>query len=82
MVPLESASNPMLLSAMLALATRHLTHTGDYDPTVANHYYLLCLKRFVPALEPAGASLEPAFLATTVLLRTYEEFDCPCSVSP
>ncbi|KAI5842818.1 hypothetical protein BZA05DRAFT_188518 [Tricharina praecox] len=74
-VPLESASNPMLLSAMLALAARHLTHTSDYDPGVAGHYHQVCLKQFIPALESAGRSLEPTFLATALLLRTYEEFD-------
>jgi len=70
----------MLLSAMLALAARHLSHTSDYDPAVADHYHQACLKQFIPALGPASRSLEPTFLATTVLLRTYEEFDSSFSI--
>jgi len=74
-VPLASATCPMLMDAMLALAARHLSHTADYDPYVANHYHTSCLKSYIPALGSTGSTLDSSLLAATVILRTFEELD-------
>ncbi|KAA8904192.1 hypothetical protein FN846DRAFT_953207 [Sphaerosporella brunnea] len=77
-VPLLSATCPMLLNAMLALAARHLSISSDLDPLVALQYHQACLQEYIPSLSSMGQSNsknDSVLLAATVLLRTFEELD-------
>ena len=83
LVPQRAATCPTLLNAILALASRHLSRTGQYDPLVSNRYHQECLKHLIPMLDDANAVLDENLLASTIILRHLEEIEVPLSgVSP
>ncbi|KAF8535489.1 hypothetical protein BDD12DRAFT_751928 [Trichophaea hybrida] len=77
-VPLNSATCPMLMNAS-SLSILQLSHTSDdYDALVASHYHQSCLELYIPALSSVGPNnLDPSLLAATVLLRAFRELDGP-----
>lgn len=78
-VPQRAATCPTLLNAILALSSRHLSRTGQYDPLVSNKYHQECLKHLIPMLDDAQAVLDENLLASTIILRHLEEIEVPLS---
>lgn len=78
-VPQRAATCPTLLNAILALSSRYLSRTGQYDPLVSNKYQQECLKHLIPMLEDANAVLDENLLASTIILRHLEEIEVPLS---
>ena len=76
-VPQRAATCPTLLNAMLALSSRHLSRTGEYDSLVSNRYHQECLKHLIPMLDDANAVLDENLLASTIILRHLEEIEVP-----
>lgn len=82
-VPQRAATCPTLLNAILALSSRHLSRTGEYDPLVSNKYHQECLKHLIPVLDDVNAALDENLLASTIILRHLEEIEVPLSgISP
>lgn len=78
-VPQRAATCPTLLNAILALSSRHLNRTKQYDPLVSNQYHQECLKHLIPMLDDANAVLDENLLASTIILRHLEEIEVPLS---
>lgn len=77
-VPERANSCPTLLKAIFALASRHLSQTGDFDPLASNRYHDECLAYLIPMLDHASAGLSDENLfAATIILRMLEEIDAP-----
>lgn len=60
---------------MFALAARHLSRTGDYDPLVSNRYHQECLKFLIPVLNDTATISDENLFAATIILRVMEEMD-------
>lgn len=69
-VPQRIPEYPILLKATFAIAARHLSQTGDYDPLASNRYHSECLTQLIPMIDHAsgGLSDENLFAATIVSL--------------
>ena len=78
-VPQRAATCPLLLNAIYALAARHLSRVGNYDPLISNRYHQECLKRVIPVLDDSAAILDENLLASTIILRHLEEIEVPVS---
>jgi hypothetical protein len=76
----RAPSCPLLLYACLAIAARHLSHTkNSVPPNIADEYHERCIAILLPALENRnfGISIE-VVLASTVILRFFEQISCAC----
>ncbi|OJD31959.1 arca-like protein [Diplodia corticola] len=78
-VPHRAAVCPPLMNAILAVAARHWSRVGEYDPYVAERYHSECLKHLIPMLDETAALMDENLLAATVMLRFLEEIDIPVS---
>ncbi|KIW93778.1 uncharacterized protein Z519_05093 [Cladophialophora bantiana CBS 173.52] len=74
-VPLRARRNATLANAMLALAARHRSRTGDFEPFAADRYYNACLQTMIPKLGDSTAIRDDELLAAIVILRLLEEMD-------
>lgn len=64
---------PVLLFAVLALSAMHRSQVSDYDTEEAEEYHEQCVRLLLPMLEDKRIITDGAFLATSTLLRFYEE---------
>ncbi|KAL0260544.1 hypothetical protein SLS55_004233 [Diplodia seriata] len=67
------------MNAILAVAARHWSRVGEYDPYIAERYHSECLKHLIPMLDETAALMDENLLAATVILRFLEEIDIPVS---
>ncbi|OHF03054.1 hypothetical protein CORC01_01812 [Colletotrichum orchidophilum] len=74
-VPQRSGSCPILLNAIFALASRHLSLTSAYDSLASNRYHEQCLNYLIPLLDHAGTVSDENLFAATIILRVLEEID-------
>jgi hypothetical protein len=82
-VPQRAGSCPILLNAIFALASRHLSQTSDYDPLASNRYHEQCLRCLIPLLDNATTISDENLFAATIILRVLEEMDGTISpISP
>lgn len=69
-----------LLMAILAVASKHLSAIASLDASVSDSYYQRSIEALTPTLRLPGISNNDNIMATTVLLRFWEEFGgklCP-----
>ncbi|KAH0839277.1 hypothetical protein FOPE_05274 [Fonsecaea pedrosoi] len=76
-VPLRARQNATLANAMLALAARHRSRTGEFEHFAADRYYNACLQTMIPKLGDKSAIQDDELLAAIVILRLLEEMDVP-----
>ncbi|KAE8375839.1 hypothetical protein BDV26DRAFT_6007 [Aspergillus bertholletiae] len=68
---------PILLFSTLALAARHLHRFADDGTDEAEHYHDRCIELLLPVLNDRTAISDGVILASSVLLRFYEEISAP-----
>ncbi|CRG92682.1 Mediator of RNA polymerase II transcription subunit 23 [Talaromyces islandicus] len=76
-VPRRALDNPMVMYAILALASRHqaiMTKTTDQE-VEQNTYHSRCLELLIPALSRPENTYNDQLLITIVLLRQHEELE-------
>lgn len=72
-----AASNPLLMTAILALAALHHSRVmGDGDLCEAMDYHDRCLNMMVPMFSDTNLVDNDCVLITTVILHLYEDLDC------
>lgn len=71
---------PLLLYACLAISARHLCHTTkSVPPHVADEYHERCIAILLPVLENKDYNISiEILLASTVILRFFEQISCAC----
>lgn len=75
-VPRQATTYPVLLAAILAVSSKHLSLIGDYDTELSAKYYSRCLELLTPALSHEDLmSTNDSTIAATVILRLFEEFE-------
>lgn len=74
-VPEHASTCHTLLTAILAIAARHLSHTTDFDPLASNRYHDECLKYLIPMMDHSSAVADENIFAATIILRMLEEMD-------
>jgi hypothetical protein len=74
-VPQRASMCPTLLKAIFAIAARHLSQTGDYDPLASNRYHDECLGYLIPMLDMSFTVSDENLFAATIILRMLEEMD-------
>lgn len=74
-VPDRAGTCPILLNAIFALSSRHLSHTSDFDPLASNRYHNECLKVLIPMLNHAATVADENLFAATIILRVLEEME-------
>jgi Fungal specific transcription factor domain len=77
-VPQRAAHYPLLLYAIFALAALHRSRTlKDINQEASYHeaseYHDLCLQIMIPVLDDAHSAFDVNFLASVIVLRSYEE---------
>ncbi|KAM3417432.1 hypothetical protein BST61_g5678 [Cercospora zeina] len=76
-LPRQAMSRPMVLYALLALASRHLSVMSrqSEEPAEAAFYHGQCLKFVIEQLQGPEALYDDNLLASVVCLRIYEEIN-------
>lgn len=74
-MPEHASTCHTLLTAILAIAARHLSHTTDFDPLASNRYHDECLKYLIPMMDHSSAVADENIFAATIILRMLEEMD-------
>ncbi|GIZ47553.1 hypothetical protein CKM354_001064100 [Cercospora kikuchii] len=76
-LPRQAMSRPMVLYAILALASRHLGIMSGQseEPAEAAFYHGQCLKFVIEQLQGPEALYDDSLLASVVCLRIYEEIN-------
>jgi hypothetical protein len=75
LVPRMAFLSPILLTAIFAVASKHISKTiGITDPTPET-YFQKTLDHLIPVLNEPGALVEDYILAAVVILRVMEEMD-------
>lgn len=70
----------ILLNAVYATASRHLSNLGRFHPEDADKFHDNCMGELIPSLnDDVSAILDDNLFAATVVLRTKEEMDGICS---
>jgi hypothetical protein len=64
---------PVLLYSLLSLSAIHMNRVGHYDINEAENYHEKCIELLLPMLNEDHAITDGALLASSVLLRFYEE---------
>jgi hypothetical protein len=72
-VPKRAAHFPVILNAILGLASRHLWLIGKLDEDRSQPYVDQCLQSLIVALEDPLAHWDENFLVAVILLRLHEE---------
>lgn len=73
---------PVLLYSILALSAIHLNRTAEYDVNEAEEYHEKCIELLLPLVEDKRVITDGAVLASSVLLRFYEEISGKSFYSP
>lgn len=72
-VPQRAAHYPVIASAILALASQHLSVLRKTEDKESAAYYSRSLQILIPFLDDPLGALDENLLAAIVILRTYEE---------
>ncbi|KAF2441061.1 hypothetical protein P171DRAFT_434747 [Karstenula rhodostoma CBS 690.94] len=72
-VPKRAAHFPVILNAILGLASRHMWLIGKVDEDRSQPYVNQCLQSLIVALEDPLAHWDENFLVAVILLRLHEE---------
>jgi hypothetical protein len=78
-VPQRAGTCQILLNAVFALASRHLSRIGSYDSFASNRYHQKCLTYLIPMLNDTATVSDESLFAATIILRVLEEMDSACS---
>jgi len=70
--PIIALNHPALLQAMLALASLQMAKLQGVPATAAMKHYHLSIRRIAKNYQTPGRRVQPATLATTMLLGFYE----------
>ncbi|ETS80444.1 hypothetical protein PFICI_07973 [Pestalotiopsis fici W106-1] len=76
-VPRRAMNDAALLMAVLAVASKHLSAIASLDASISDSYYQRSIEALTPTLRLPGISNNDNIMATTVLLRFWEEFGEP-----
>jgi hypothetical protein len=68
-----AATSPALLFAILAVSSKHLSLTQNFDRHTPDRYQLECLKVLIPNLSDPDALLDENLFAATIILRLFDE---------
>ena len=71
----RSSKSRLLLKAIHALASRHLTNLSQLEPERAEHYHNECMNDLIPRLTNPEVLVDDHIFAATVILRTKEEME-------
>ncbi|KAK5958101.1 hypothetical protein OHC33_001291 [Knufia fluminis] len=71
----KAPTSPILLTAILALASRHLATVSSFDSKIADHYSEECTTEMISCLNNRDESKNDDLFAATIILRTKEEMD-------
>jgi hypothetical protein len=74
-VPRRALDNPMVMNAVLTVASRHQSIMTGCDEVEGNMYHGRCLELLIAALSRPEDTYDDNLLVTIVLLRLYEELD-------
>lgn len=74
----KAPTSPILLTAILALASRHLATVSSFDSKIADHYSEECTTEMISCLNNRDESKNDDLFAATIILRTKEEMDGQC----
>ena len=66
---------PVLLKAVLALSSRHLTTVSNFESKKADQYSEDCVSEMIRCLAHCVDSMNDHLFAATIILRTKEELD-------
>lgn len=82
LVPRIAFSSPVLLNAIFAAASKHLSKTQKLTDPSPEYYLQYCLDHLIPMLNDAEISVEDHLLVAVVILRSVEEMDSKPVVVP
>lgn len=74
-VPQRAGTCQILLNAIFALSSRHLSRVQQYDSYASNRYHQECLKCLIPMLSDTATVADESLFAATIILRVLEELD-------
>ncbi|KHN98996.1 uncharacterized protein MAM_03458 [Metarhizium album ARSEF 1941] len=74
-VPQLALNTPILLNAIFAVTSLHQSRLLGSSPSVAEQYHGKCVKLLLHMLEHEHAPMDDVLLATTVILRVYEQMN-------
>ncbi|PBP23553.1 ARCA-like protein [Diplocarpon rosae] len=74
-VPKRASKCPVLLNAIFALSSRHLSLTSDYDKATSNHYHQQCVNLLIPMMGDPIISSDETVFAVMIVLRVLEEIE-------
>ncbi|OWP06500.1 hypothetical protein B2J93_9273 [Marssonina coronariae] len=74
-VPKRASKCPVLLNAIFALSSRHLSLISDYDKATSNHYHQKCVNLLIPMMGDPIISSDETVLAVMIVLRVLEEIE-------
>ncbi|KAL4921465.1 hypothetical protein BDW62DRAFT_174744 [Aspergillus aurantiobrunneus] len=74
-VPRRALQVPMVLKAVLALASRHAAIMSGSNDWEASEYHSQCIELLLRALSQAKGSYDDNLLITVVILRVHEELE-------
>lgn len=77
-----AATSPALYFAILAVSSKHLSITQEFDRHKPDKYQLECLKVLIPALSNPNALLDENLFAATIILRLFDEMTGICPRTP
>ncbi|KAF7563417.1 hypothetical protein G7046_g739 [Stylonectria norvegica] len=74
-IPKRAISSPILLNAIFAISSRHLSMKEQFDEYASTRYHQHCLKQLSSLSNESFALESDDLLAAIILLRTLEELD-------
>lgn len=75
LVPRMAFLSPILLTAIFAVASKHISKTVEPTNPTPERYFQECLDHLIPLLNDPDSIVEDYVLAAVVILRVMEEMD-------
>ncbi|KAK3360406.1 hypothetical protein B0T25DRAFT_565304 [Lasiosphaeria hispida] len=74
-IPKQAGTCTVLMNAIFALASRHMSHVSNHDPLASNRYIGECLKHLKPILHYPDTMRDENLFAATIIQRVWEEME-------
>ena len=74
-VPRMAASSPMLLKAILAHSSHHISRVTDSNHSLPLQYHEECLGLLIPKLRKDDYFKDESIVLATIFLRSFGEFE-------
>lgn len=77
-IPRLALTTPVLLNAILAVSSLHRSRLNGTSPLGAEQYHEDCVRHLIPMLGDSNPTVGGVLLATTAILRVYEQMSGRC----